>query len=326
MMAKISKHNHGAEINFVTGANGRLGKEIIKELVRNGETVRALVKKRERIIDLPKGTIPFVGSLSDRKVLKEACDGADNIFHFAAIVGEYKISTNEILAANVEGTANLLNACDGAGISHFIFSSSVDVYGAKRKEILAEDAKPKPTDKYGFSKMLAEEEIILHRPAVPYTILRLATMYGKGFERSFFKVFRALSEGRMYIIGKGSNKLSLVNSRDAIRAALISKGSERSIGRIYNISDGVEYTQEYLLDTAADLLGVPRPKSHLNEMVVKILAKSRGLDTDELRFLTSNRTLNISRAKNELGFAGQTRIEEGGKEIVAKFLEEQRSR
>ena len=310
-----------AKTCFVTGGTGKLGQRLIKELLEKGCKVKALVKSKDRVVFLPAGVIPYIGDISDRRVLDEACKSADYVFHLAAIVSQNRKFTSEIIRVNVEGTRNMLEAAEKAGADRFVYPSSVDVYGIKRKEVLTEESKPKTEDRYGYSKMLAEKEIAKFATSIPSTILRLSTIYGPGFERSFFKVFDAISKGKMYIIGRGKNNLAIVHEDDAVNALLLAaeKTQDRT-SEIFNITDGTMHTQQSLINMSADLLHAERPKRHLNEFMVKIIAKTRDLDVDELRFLTSDRQVSISKAKRMLGYSPKVGVEKGGKELVEEFL------
>lgn len=307
------------DISVVTGASGRFGKELIRMLIKRGDTIRAIVKRREMILELPSGVIPYIGDINDTKVLNDALTGVDNVFHLAAIVSAYKNPTEEVIRVNVDGTRNVLDICEKHGVKHFIFTSSIEVYGSKRNEVLDENSKLMPNDKYGYSKMLAERVIERYRQTVPFTIFRMATIYGRNFEGSFFKVFKAIQGQKAYIIGNGKNHLSMLHVYDALQAFVLAKESASSMGKVYNLSDGEAYTQERLLDLAADMLNVPRPSRHMNELIVKLIARERGLDTDELRFLTSNRIVDISRIKEEIGFTPSVNIQRGGTELVEEF-------
>lgn len=315
----MEKKRKNKEVSLVTGANGRFGRVLIKELIGKGHTVRALVLDKSMTVELPTGVIPYVGDITDRNVVNSACKGADNVFHLAAIVSQHHQYAHEIVRVNAEGTHTILDGCEKNGVSHFLFTSSVDVYGIKRKETLTEDSGLDPKDKYGYSKALAEEAILEH-DAIPYTIFRMATVYGSGFENSFFKMFKALKKQKIFFIGKGTNHLALVHIDDAIDAMMLAVKNDKSRKRIYNLTDGNHYTQEYLLNMAADMLRVPRPTSHVSEFMVKLIAKSRNLDSDELRFLMSDRRISIDRIRDEIGFEPKVSIEQGGKEMVSEFL------
>ncbi|MEM0074431.1 MAG: NAD-dependent epimerase/dehydratase family protein, partial [Candidatus Micrarchaeaceae archaeon] len=277
------------KIVFVTGANGRLGSRLCATLVNAGYEVRALVLSKETAKSLPVGVVPFVGSLDDLQVLYDACDGADLVIHTAALVSSGgKVA--DIKHVNVDGTAHLLDACAKGSCRRMVFSSSIDVYGSKRNGVITEYTKPKPNDKYGYSKLMAEQEII--NSGIAYVIFRIATIYGPGFEKSFFKVFKAVAQNKMSIVGNGSNHLAIVHINDVLNAYSLAMSND-AVNNIYNLSDGVAYTQEGLIDTAADLLHVERPKNHVSAALVAFLAKRYGLDSDELRFLTSDRIIDI---------------------------------
>ncbi|MDE1825517.1 MAG: NAD(P)-dependent oxidoreductase [Candidatus Micrarchaeota archaeon] len=308
------------KVSVVTGASGKMGRQLIKQLLWRGDTVRALVKRKEMILELPAGAIPFLGDINDQKVLETMCSGADYVFHLAAIVSAFKAATQEIMRVNVEGTRNLLDACEAGKVRHVVFLSTVDVYGHVRHDVLREDSKLDPRDRYGLSKVLAEEEILKYVDKVPFTIFRCAQIYGEGFEYYFFRVFRAIKEQKAYLIGDGQNKLNLIHVNDAINAMLLATTKRESIHQIYNLSDGKTYTQEQLFNLAADLLGVPRPSRHISRLIIKFVAKQRNIDVDELRFLTSNRNMDTGKIKGQLGFFAKVEIKDGAKEFVGEFV------
>ncbi|MGC9099436.1 MAG: NAD-dependent epimerase/dehydratase family protein [Candidatus Micrarchaeia archaeon] len=317
---KEEKPEEKKTIDLVTGANGRLGKELVKALLKKGDIVRALVKSKDYIIELPPGVIPYIGDISQEHVLDDACKDADNVFHLAAAVSEYKYTTEELLKTNVEGTRNVLEAAEKGGVKHLIFTSTIDVYGRKRRELLTEESPLKPTDKYGYSKMLAENIVKEYSSTLPHTIFRIATIYGPGFEGPYFKVFKALEERKVYFVGSGENHLALVHIYDALQGILLARLKEESRNKTYNLTDGNAYTQKELFNLAADLLKVPRPTKHASEFIVRLIAKSRGLDTDELRFLTGNRVVDISKIRNELGYKPMVDIKVGTAELVSSYL------
>lgn len=315
------KKEGAKRVVFVTGANGSLGRDLVRALIEEGDEVRGLIRTRGVINQLPAGTIPFVGNLSDTHILEEACEGAEMVFHLAAIAREARSNAGELMRSNVDGTRNLLEACKKGKVKRIIFSSTINVYGRKRDELLKETSLLVPTDKYGYSKMLSEQDIAAS--GVPYTILRIATVYGIGTKTSFFKIFRAIKEGNIAIIGGGRNNLSLIHSDDLTRAFLMAENGPASRNRIYNVSDGVPHTQESLVMLAAKLLGVTKPIRHVNELIVRMLARQRNLESDELRFLTSNRLIDISRIREDLGFEPKVTIEVGGAELVKLFIEKE---
>jgi UDP-glucose 4-epimerase len=304
---------------FVTGGSGKLGRSVIERLLSHGYNVKALVNKKERIVVLPAGVIPIVGDINDSKVLRIGCEDVDFVFHSAAIVSEYRSTTDALIRTNVNGTVTLIDACRDAGVRRLLFPSTIDVYGRVRNTVLDEDSKPMPSDKYGYSKLLAEEEITKSSSKVDYTIFRLATVYGDKFEAQFFKMFGAIKQNRFRLIGSGDNHLAIIHIMDLLDALLLAIENPVSIGKIYNLSDGTDYTQKFLINMAADLLRASRPSKNINPIIVKMIAKKHNLDSDELRFITSNRIISIKKIREELGFSPKVDVIKAAKELVAKY-------
>ncbi|MDE1846358.1 MAG: NAD(P)-dependent oxidoreductase [Candidatus Micrarchaeota archaeon] len=322
MQRPVSNVMDASKVSFVTGANGKTGKELIKMLLKRGDKVHALVTSKEYILQLPPGVIPFLGDINNLAVLKEACKGVDNIYHLAAIVSEYQAGTEEIMRVNVEGTHNIMEAAKESRVKHVIFLSTLDVYGHSRGELLTEESRLEPKDRYGLSKVLAEKEVLKYTNVVPFTIFRVAQIYGPGFEHYFFKFFKVIKEQKAYIIGDGKNTLNLIHVDDLLHAMLLAASSEASRYKIYNLTDGNAYTQQQLFWLAADLMKVPRPIRHISRFIVGFVAKQRGIDSDELRFLTSNRNVDTSKILRELNFRATVTAEEGAGAFVAQFLEQ----
>jgi nucleoside-diphosphate-sugar epimerase len=305
---------------FVTGGGGRIGRSLIRTLQREGYKVKALAENKDFMNRMPSGVVPYVGDINNKKILDEAMRGVDVVFHLAAIVSEYRANTKELMRVNVQGTACVLEACRLNGVGHLVFASTVDVYGSNRKDVLTEESKLKPTDKYGYSKMLAEKEIEKYSDKLDYTIFRMGALYGREFAASYFKVFKAMREGKAYIIGDGNNHLSLVHIDDVVNAFTLAEDKKSGSRNIYNLTDGVQYTQKQLFNLVADMLKVERPSRHISPLVVRLLARRRNLDSDELRFIMSNRVVDISKVKRTLKFKPSVEIKDGAMELVSEFL------
>ena len=305
------------EVILVTGGAGRLGRALVRRLLSDGREVRVLVDGKEDILSITQGAVPYLGNIVDSAAMARACKDVDTVFHLAAIVSQYRLGSAEILRTNTMGTKVLLDAANDAGANKLLFSSTLNVYGRVRKERLTETSEPRPTDTYGQSKALAEKEII--RSGINYTIFRMATIYGPGFSNSFMKMFDMVRQGKAYIIGKGRNHIPLLHVSDAVNAFILAMDKRISTNSIYNLSDGQDYTQEYLFDFIAGLIGTKRPDRHVHPMLVKAVSKSRGLDIDEVRFMTTDRLVDISKAKKQLGWKPKMTIESDSSYLLAQW-------
>jgi len=114
---------------------------------------------------LPPGVEFIEGELADRAGLEEifisaAHDGQpfDGVLHFAALIeaGESMIRPEAFFRNNTASTLSLLEAMLAHGPKRLVFSSTAAVYGEPESVPIQEDARLKPTNAYGESKLLVE--------------------------------------------------------------------------------------------------------------------------------------------------------------------------
>ncbi len=325
-------------IDVVTGATSSLGIHLVRELLKRGDEVRVIVKENPKVAmdwrSLPPGCIPYIADItfkdrSDKEVITSACAGANNIFHLAAATYNYKYKYQEMIDTNVIGTENVIRAYLEANpkrdtVVQFMYTSSVTVYGYSRSgEELTEESEAMPTEGYSETKLMAEKVIQSFGTAdqeIKYTIFRLGTLYGEGYESEFYKVFKMLKGKSPKYIGDARNHLTLVGVNDAAKVITLACDNPKSFNKIYNITDGIPYTQKDLFDKAAQFLGVQPPSKGLHSMIAKIGARMSGLNYDEFEFLVSDRVIKIDRAKKELGYRPSCSIDVEGKQMAKNFL------
>jgi nucleoside-diphosphate-sugar epimerase len=115
---------------LVTGGSGHLGANLIRRLLDDGESVRALVRNGSNngaFDDLKVDQV--LGDICDPDSLKAAVRGCDRVYHCAAIVSTTEGSRTEIFQTNVLGTRNVLQAAAGAGVKRVVVSGSFSAVG-----------------------------------------------------------------------------------------------------------------------------------------------------------------------------------------------------
>ena len=148
---------------FVTGATGLVGSHLVQALVQQGKPVRALY--RSVIPSFPGADKAewVQGDILDVITLDEALIGVEQVYHCAAIVSFNPKKAGELFKVNVEGTANVVNACITAGVQKLLFVSSVSAIGRMHQESAIDENmqwSPKANNsEYGKSKYLAEMEV-----------------------------------------------------------------------------------------------------------------------------------------------------------------------
>ena len=110
---------------LVTGAAGHVGTNLVRALVARGQTVRALVHKDTRALEeLDVETVQ--GDVRDAKSLVKAFSGVELVFHTAAHLTIYEGEWEQLEAVNIQGTKNVVKACQGSGVRRLVHFSSIE--------------------------------------------------------------------------------------------------------------------------------------------------------------------------------------------------------
>ncbi len=123
---------------LITGATGLLGSFICRDLLQKGYKVRAIKRQHSRMTLLEDITDQIdwvVGNMDDTAFLDEALFGVEAVIHGAAIISFDKRDEPAMFKTNVQGTADLVNACLKAGIKNYTHISSVAALGRKPNQI-----------------------------------------------------------------------------------------------------------------------------------------------------------------------------------------------
>ncbi|MGH9377352.1 MAG: hopanoid-associated sugar epimerase [Terriglobia bacterium] len=118
-------------ISLVTGASGFVGSHVARFLAARGGEVRLLMRPSSDLRAIEG--IPaerFSGDLRDPASLKAVLRGVDRVYHVAADYRLWSKTPKEIYESNVEGAHNLLQAAREAGVSRFVYTSTVGTIAA----------------------------------------------------------------------------------------------------------------------------------------------------------------------------------------------------
>jgi len=144
----------------VTGGAGYIGSHVVRQLVERGERVVVLDNLVTGFRQAVIGAELCVGDAGDTALVGRLLDehGIDTVLHFAAhtVVPESVEQPLKYYGNNTAGTRNLLEACERAGVKHFVFSSTAAVYGTPASGYAAEDTPTAPINPYGTSKLMSE--------------------------------------------------------------------------------------------------------------------------------------------------------------------------
>ena len=149
---------------LVTGATGFVGAAVLRELLKKGHKVKALVRKSSVLDNLKNLDIEIVyGDLKDRDSLKKCLKDCNYLFHVAADYRLWVPRPEEIYQNNVIGTENLMKEALNLEIEKIVYTSSVAVLGKPIEGEVADENTPVNVDQmighYKKSKFLAEEKV-----------------------------------------------------------------------------------------------------------------------------------------------------------------------
>lgn len=152
--------------NLVTGASGLLGVYLIRELLKTNEPVIAIYRSKipPQLSPEEQAQVNWIqGDILDVMFLAEVMEDCDKVYHCAGLVSFSPKRIKDLFKINVDGTANVVNACLAAGVSKLIHVSSVASLGRKRNgqtvtENVKWDDNANPSV-YGKTKYLGELEV-----------------------------------------------------------------------------------------------------------------------------------------------------------------------
>ncbi len=174
---------------LITGGAGYLGTELLKELSKN------LAVDKIRVYDnlgrdnyamftghkyANHEKITFInGELLDSRRLLKAMKDIDVVYHLAAKVTTpmANVDPHYFEQVNHWGTAEMVYAAEQSGVKHFIYSSSIGVYGGASEEI-DENTEPNPRTFYAVSKFRGEEHVARLEGKMKMHIIRCGNMFG----------------------------------------------------------------------------------------------------------------------------------------------------
>ena len=304
---------------LVVGAGSFIGCHLVDKLIANGENVNVLVRSTKNLPEAWKGFVNIhVCDITQKESMVGIFKGVEVVFHLAARVHDVFEGTNsskEHLTTNVEGTKNLLEECKGENVKQFIFFSTIKTMAEESNDTLDEGFVPAPKTAYGQSKLAAEKLVAEYGRKYGFmaTSLRLPLVYGPGNKGNIYRMIEAVDRGRFIMVGRGDNKRSMVFVENAVDAALSVVGNQEADGKVYIVTDGIDYTVRELYETIARGLGkkpisfhiplaMARGIARLGDLGKIIFGKPLLFDSSAVKRLTSPFTFSSGRIQKEIGF------------------------
>lgn len=300
---------------FITGATGFVGANVVRLLLKEGHSVRALVRSTSRLDNLEGLDIETVeGDLNDSD-LWQKMQGCEALFHVAAYYSLWQSDKAQLQRDNVLGTRNCLAAARKAGIERTVYTSSAAAIGLGSKGVAVNETHQSPEETlighYRKSKYWAEQEafkaaksgqdVVIVNPTSPIGAWDLRPTPTGNI------IVRFLNQKMPFYLDTG---LNVIDVEDVAWGHLLALQKGRS-GERY-ILGNQDMKLKLMLDMLEDLTSIPAPQKSIpvavpltvawiGENVLARLGKSPTVPLDGVRMGTKTMYYDASKAVKELG-------------------------
>ena len=317
----------------MTGGSGFIGGALIRRLVSEGWTVKALARS-EGSADKVRaaGADPVKGDLDDVEAMRAGAAGCEYAFHAAAALGEWG-KREDFVKGNVNGTCNALEACRQAGVRRFVHVGTEAALLVGQPLVNADETVPlRPDSKahYSATKAMAEQAVLAATAdGFETVVLRPRLVWGPGDTTILPALKRAVEEGRFAWLGGGKHKTSTTHV-DNVVEGLVLAATKGQPGNAYFVTDGEpvvfrDFVTQLLATEGVEAPGRSMPVgvadfvANVAEGTWNMLGRTNPPPLTRLAVWLSARecTIDISKARRDLGYEPVKSVEQGMAELRA---------
>ncbi|WKK72664.1 NAD-dependent epimerase/dehydratase family protein [Rathayibacter oskolensis] len=312
---------------LVTGATGFLGGYAVREFLASGDEVIASGRNPAALERLrSEGAETIEADLAQLAAMPVQ---ADVLVHSAALSSPWG-RWSEFHEANVAGTEAMIDLAQRSRIRRFVFVSSPSIYSARRHRIGVREEDVDPESRMSlYIRSKIEAERLLQAALAAGRIEELVILRPRGLigvgDPSLIPRFIAASRRRgIPLFDGGRNVVDVTCVENAARALVLAASAPVTPGSVYNITNGEPQPFGDLLDRFFDAMGETpryltvdlRVLSALAVLLEKVYALlPRGTEPPFTRYTVATlayaQTLDISRARSELGYEPTVPLAEG---------------
>ncbi len=308
---------------LVTGATGFIGGHLARRLASKGNDVVCLVRKTGNISSLKDidGITLVTCDILDYAGLLEIFDrvSPEAVVHSAALV--MSRDRQKLYEANGEGTANICKACWFSGVDRLVYVSSVAVVSGNDVSPVTDELPYKATNEYGDSKIEAERVVLSFRKeGLKSVIIRPCVVVGEGETHALGKILAHVAKRHIPLpdMPEAEAKLQLVYVGNVAQIIELALEKEEATEGTFTVADKEIITMKKFLEILYEEVGGGEPPV-VPKWIVKLLMVIPYFDK-KMEHLFKDRTYDISRAENLLGYSPEVSTEEGLRRAAREWL------
>ena len=226
---------------FVTGSTGFVGREMLRQLLQAGHSVRVLVRQgSEDRLEEPGKVEVRTGDITDSASLAGALEGCDAVIHLVGIIRAFPARGITFKKMHVTATENILEACEEQGVRRFVHMSS-------------NGTRANGSTDYHRTKWQAEE--LVRDSGLEWTIFRPSLIFGQGseFVKMLAEMIRRVPV--VPVIGNGQYRMQPVSVTQVAESFVRALGMPETIGATYLQGGGESYSYDDILDLTGRAMG-----------------------------------------------------------------------
>jgi dihydroflavonol-4-reductase len=299
----------------VTGASGHLGINLVRALVAEKRSVRAVVHHNHVALE-GLGLEIVHGDITDVASLTRTFEGADVVYHLAGVISLLRNEWPLVEKINVQGTRNVIEACRRSDVKRLVHFSSIHAINPEPLDVPVDETHPliqgHRYPPYDLSKAEAQREI---RKAIAAglnaVVINPTGVLGPyDYQPSFFgTALLMMANGQMPALIDGG--FDWVDARDVAQGAILAEqkapsGSEYLLSGHWASMQGIADMMKDISDASIPGFVCPMPVARFGAPFATIysrLFKKPPIFTSvSLNALRSNRNISHEKATRELGY------------------------
>ena len=311
---------------FVTGASGFIGGTLTKRLVAEGWTVNALARSEKSANAVRTlGATAVKGDLDDVAAMTAGAEGSDVAFHCAANLGEWG-NPADFERVNVTGTANAVQAAKEAGVARFVHVGTEAALMHGEPLVNVDETVPlRPDSKALYSRTKARAEQVARGGGA--VVIRPRLVWGPGDATILPALAEAVRRNRFAWIGRATHRTSTTHVNNVVEGLMLGAQTGEP-GEAYFVTDGEPQDFREFITRLLGTQGIEVPDKSVprgvagaitvaGEAAWRVLPLPGQPPLTRLAFWLASQecTIDITRARRDLGYSPVMSVDEGMKEL-----------